>query len=89
MIVSLCRLGLPLFKAYHLKAADFEVQDIDLIIALTHRLLNEYTRTAEKPIRGRCQGPDKIFTFGADVCADPDNFRLENPDMYVSQSGQF
>jgi hypothetical protein len=36
-----------------------------------------------------CQGPDKILTFGVDVCADPDNFRVENPDMYVSQSGQF
>jgi hypothetical protein len=23
------------------------------------------------------------------MCQDPDNFRVENPDMYVSQSGQF
>ena len=36
-----------------------------------------------------CQGPDKILTFGADVCADPDNFGVENSDMYVAQSGQF
>jgi len=48
-----------------------------------------YTRTPENPLRGMCQGPDKILTFGVDVCADPDNFRVENPDMYVSQSGQF
>jgi hypothetical protein len=47
------------------------------------------TRTPENPLRGRCQGPDKILTFGADVCADPDNFRLKNLEMYVSQSGQF
>ena len=36
-----------------------------------------------------CQGPDKFLTFGPDVCADPDNFRAQNSDMYVSQSGQF
>ena len=36
-----------------------------------------------------CQGRDKILTFGADVCADPDNFRVENPDRTCMQSGQF
>jgi len=35
------------------------------------------------------QGPDKILTFGADVCADLDNFKAENLGMYVSQSGRF
>ena len=49
----------------------------------------EHTRTPANPLRGLCQGPDKILTFGADVCADPDNFGVQNPDMYVSQSGQF
>jgi len=46
-------------------------------------------RTPENPLRAPCQGPDKILTFGLDVCADPDNFRAQNPGMYVSQSGQF
>jgi hypothetical protein len=50
---------------------------------------HRYSRTPENPLRGPCQGPDKILTFGLDVCADPDNFRAQNPCMYVSQSRQF
>ena len=49
----------------------------------------EKVRTPENPPRGLCQGPDKFLTFGLDVCADLDNFRVQNLDMYVSQSGQF
>jgi hypothetical protein len=51
--------------------------------------IQHHPRTPENPLRGMCQGPDKILTFGVDVCADLDNFRVKNMDMFVSQSRQF
>jgi hypothetical protein len=53
------------------------------------KVVQRLDRTPENPPGGLCQGPDKNLTSGVDVCADPDNFRVQNWRMYVSRSGQF
>ena len=66
------------------------IQHFTYIQSITHSMPN--IKGPPKPLKryvSSFQGPDKILTFGADVCADPDNFRIKNPDIYVPQSGHF